>query len=169
MRHAFVRACLAVGAAAALLTAGASTGAATATTTGDVDPLDTRSVDIPLEGTFGGSSCGANENIDVTGSVHITVNIGDTGGIKGVTNLVNTSGTGETSGLTYRFTGAESFRSHLPGRPKPTTLTLTPIFQIHRPGAAPNPCQFVFETIDIAADGSITNISANVFTPESGG
>lgn len=130
-----------------------------------VDPPTSRAVDLPLQGTFDGTGCNAPENIDVTGTVHVVVRA-DTkkGNVSGATSLSGTTGTGEFTGATYQFTNSDSFQGTIQSGQR-ARITFFPTFMITRPGAPPNPCGFVAETVDVGADGAITGITASTFSP----
>jgi hypothetical protein len=189
------RATIATGAAAALLASIASTSAAAATTPRKahppstrpkahspstrgkahrpstrhkVDPQSSKAVNLPLQGTFDGTGCGVPENIDPTGTVHIIVHANmKKDELNGVTSLSSATGTGEITGAAYQLTDSDSFHGTVtPGQN--TRITFSPSFLITPPGLAPSSCQFVAETVDIGADGSISGITASTFSPNTG-
>lgn len=136
-----------------------------ATPAADAVPLQDRSVDLPLHGTVTG--CGANEPVDVHGTVHVLVRSRPTATGTDVdirTHLTQTTGVGKNSHGTYRLTGADSQDQTHP--PSPVQITFAPNFQIHFPNLAtpPNPCRFVTENVAVAGDGSIGDITAKVAT-----
>src|SRR2546421_442132 len=107
MPHTLIRASAGTSLALALLVTGAPTGAAIPDAKAAPSRNHVRSVNLPLQGSLNG--CGANETIDVTGTAHVVAQThadrrGTTLSIR--TNLAGTTGTGETTGGTYQFTGA---------------------------------------------------------------
>jgi len=115
------------------------------------------------------------ERVDVTGSIRVTVvtrsDPGGGGSADITSQLVNTTGIGQTGGGRYRFVGADHNTVAYPPDPVtpvavfPTFLKIYPSGLVVPPNpiVPPNPVRPVRIRTAIAQDGSIDNITAEVF------
>lgn len=134
-------------------------------------------VQLSLSGTIQGPT----ESIDINGTLNVNVVTYPPGPVtpnpmssaRIVATLVNTTGTGETTGGTYRFTGTDtSFNTYPPNPGGGHVLTFTPTFTIFppnpffpRPDVPPGPIKILQVSVPIAADGTIGEITATLLTP----
>jgi hypothetical protein len=132
-------------------------------------------VQLPLSGTIQGPS----EPIDINGTLNVQVvtPAGPPDGgpvVNVVARLAGTTGTGQTTGNTYRFRGTDTFPQQSPGSGG-GVLTFTPVFKVYPPDPAgsgggvpgPEPVQILQLTVPVAADGTIGDITATLLTPAS--
>jgi hypothetical protein len=132
-------------------------------------------VQLPLSGTIQGPS----EPIDINGTLNVQVvtPAGPPDGgpvVNVVARLAGTTGTGQTTGNTYRFRGTDTFPQQSPGSGG-GVLTFTPVFKVYPPSPAgsgggvpgPEPVQILQLTVPVAADGTIGDITATLLTPAS--
>jgi hypothetical protein len=127
-------------------------------------------VQLPLSGTIQGPT----ELIGINGTlkVHVVSYTGTPSGDLSArvdASLASTTGTGQTTGDTYRLLGTVTFP---PQRVSSGggALTFNPAFTLVPPspaGDTPGPIQFVQLTVPIAADGTIGDITATLLTPAS--
>ncbi|MFE1230076.1 hypothetical protein [Streptomyces sp. NPDC058745] len=155
-----------------LATLGLVTTAATATAAARPAPItDRETVVLPLSGTFRAFS---SEPIDITGSIRIRVvtetDSGGGGTARVTSTLLNTTGTGEVSGDSYRFVGSDTDEVAWPPDPitpltfNPTFFKIVPPHPIVPPNpiVPPHPIQPVIVDVTLAPDGAIDGISARV-------
>ena len=64
---------------------------------------------IPFQGTYFVDNGASSEFVDLSGSAHLVVKFSPVDPCRIHTNLVSVSGVGQTSGLSYRLTGAAKF------------------------------------------------------------
>ncbi|MFD9412992.1 hypothetical protein ACFWBN_39160 [Streptomyces sp. NPDC059989] len=138
---------------------------ATPTLTAEAAAVNSRTVVLPLNGTF--EEPGA-EPIDITGSIRVRVVTRTEPGRGGTAHIVSTlqrtTGTGEDTGATYRFAGTDvAFRTFPPVPVTP--LDINPVFLKFWPPTPilpPHPVRPVNVEVTLAADGTINAITAEV-------
>ncbi|MET9098527.1 MULTISPECIES: hypothetical protein [Streptomyces] len=135
--------------------------------------VDWRSVTIALSGPIAGAS----EQINLTGTLHVTVvtRTGADGGgtAQVISSLGNTRGVGAVTGATYRFVGADVDRVTVPPNPITPLLVLPTFLQINpvlppNPVVPPNPIAPVRVLVSLTATGGIAGIDASLIGPGGG-
>lgn len=116
-----------------------------------------------------GRITGAQEKIDITGSLFVTVvtrtNTGGGGTARIISALGPTTGVGQTTGGRYLFVGADSDVVSWPPGPvtpliaSPTFLQINPFFP-PGPVVPPHPIDFVRVGVTVTGDGEIDDIVA---------
>ncbi|WP_327429521.1 hypothetical protein [Streptomyces sp. NBC_01236] len=130
-----------------------------------VSAVHTRTVVLPLSGTFSGADA---EPIGITDSIRVTVvTSADSGGggtVRVISTLDNATGTGSVSGAIYRFVGADYTKVAFPPAPI-TPVTVDPTFLKIIPPVPVQPVQHVQPVrvaVTVTADGTISDITASI-------
>ncbi|MGM9379852.1 hypothetical protein [Streptomyces antibioticus] len=135
--------------------------------------VDWRSATIALSGPIAGAS----EQINLTGTIHVTVvtrtGVDGGGTAQVISSLGNTRGVGAVTGATYRFVGADVDRVTVPPNPiapltvLPTFLQINPVLPPN-PIVPPNPIAPVRVLVSLTATGGIAGIDASLIGPGGG-